>query len=163
MVSVMAQLERGRPEILQAKQSSFGRWLKTARQRKGWSGEMLAAAVETSQSMISAYERGFRSPRREKAVELAEALGADPREALEALMADTPGLEPLPELDRIPEETLLEHIELYTGDNPVLVSAREFQKALAAARAAGPVGGEEMPAVVRNGRGARKRIQDVDK
>jgi transcriptional regulator with XRE-family HTH domain len=53
---------------------------------------MLAAAVETSQSMISAYERGFRSPKREKAAELATALGADPREALDALIADTPGL-----------------------------------------------------------------------
>lgn len=94
MVSVMAQLERGRPEVLQAKSSSFGQWLKAARQKKGWSGEMLATAVETSQSMISAYERGFRSPRREKAAELATALGADPREALEALMADTPGLTP---------------------------------------------------------------------
>jgi GTP1/Obg family GTP-binding protein len=33
------------------------------------------------------------------AAQLAEALGADPREALEALMADTPGLEPLAELE----------------------------------------------------------------
>lgn len=92
---------------------------------------------------------------------LAVALGADPREALEALMADTPGLDPLPEIERLPEEALLEGIELYTGDNPVLVSAREFQRAIAASRAAGPVGGEEMPEVVRNGRGAKKRIQDA--
>lgn len=162
MVSVMAQLERGRPEILQAKQSSFGRWLKSARQKKGWSGEMLAAAVETSQSMISAYERGFRHPHRERAAELATALGADPREALEALIADTPGLEPLPEMERIPEEALLEHIELYTGDNPVLLSAQAVQKALATAREAGPVGGEDMPGLVRNGRGAKKRIQKID-
>lgn len=71
----------------------FGAWLRAARRRKGWSGEMLAAEIGTSQGNISLYERGLRFPHRERAVELAEALGADPREALRALMADTPGLD----------------------------------------------------------------------
>ena len=93
MVYVMANSERGRPEVLEAKQSNFGTWLKVARQRKGWSGEMLATAVETSQSMVSAYERGHRHPRRDKAVQIAQALGANPQDALNALMADTPGLD----------------------------------------------------------------------
>ncbi len=38
------------------------------------------------------------------AVELATALGADPREALEALMADTPGLEPVVVVERVPTD-----------------------------------------------------------
>lgn len=153
----------GVPANVRDNMSNFGEWLRAARERRGWSQAQVAEYAETSVPTISRVETGERNPSRKLVTKIAVALGADPREALEALMADTPGLEPLPELDRIPEETLLEHIELYTGDNPVLVSAREFQKALAAARAAGPVGGEEMPGLVRNGRGARKRIQDVDK
>lgn len=118
----MGTIERGRPETLQAKESSFSKWLKAARQRKGISGEQLAAAVGASQSMISAYERGFRLPRRERAVLLASALGEDPREALEALMADTPGLDQ--ELERVADdEELQSRILAYDGPNPILRSA----------------------------------------
>jgi transcriptional regulator with XRE-family HTH domain len=161
----MGTVGRGRPASEVPTGNNFGAWLRERRRDRDLTGEALAFRMggKLTQSSISHYERGTKKPEATTVFLLAQALGADPREALEALMADTPGLEPLPEIDRIPEETLLEHIELYTGDNPVLVSAREFQKALAAARTAGPVGGEEMPGLVRNGRGAKKRIQDVDK
>lgn len=71
----------------------FAAWLKSARAQKGWSGERLAEEVGTSQGTISMYERGLRHPHRERAVKIAEALGVDPRAALEALMIDTPGVE----------------------------------------------------------------------
>jgi transcriptional regulator with XRE-family HTH domain len=72
---------------------NFGKWLRAARRKKGWSGELLAVEIGTSQGNISLYERGLRHPHRERAVELATALGADPREALQALMKDTPGMD----------------------------------------------------------------------
>ena len=123
MVAIMAQTERGRPETLQAKKSTFGQWLKESRQRKGWSGEMLASEVDTSQSMISAYERGFRFPRREKAVQIAQALGADPREALEALMQDTPGIEPLATLaDVQTPDTTLREFDLLTPEEQLVIA-----------------------------------------
>jgi transcriptional regulator with XRE-family HTH domain len=49
-----------------------------------------------SQGAVSLYERGARHPRREKVVQFALALGVNPQEALDALIADTPGLEATP-------------------------------------------------------------------
>lgn len=56
----------------------------------------MAEELGLSQGGVSLYERGARHPKRENAARIATALGADPREALEALMADTPGLRDLP-------------------------------------------------------------------
>lgn len=102
--------------------TAFATWLKRARANKGWSGERLAEEIGTSQGTISMYERGQRHPHRERAVLLASALGEDPREALEALMADTPGLDQ--ELERVADdEELQSRILAYDGPNPILRSA----------------------------------------
>jgi transcriptional regulator with XRE-family HTH domain len=85
------------------------------------------------------------------------------REALEALMADTPGLEPLPEIERIPDEDeLLAGIQAYTGDHPTLMAAKAFQMALDAAKARGNVTGEEPEDELVYGRGPAKGIVKVD-
>jgi transcriptional regulator with XRE-family HTH domain len=144
---------------------NFGEWLKAMRQQRGFSLRALAEAAGVSHVSVDKAERGggVRDSTLELLVGALAGSEASLEEVQELLLEARRVRAGLPEMERIPEETLLEHIELYTGDNPVLVSAREFQKALAAARVAGPVGGEEMPSVVRNGRGAKKRVQDVDK
>lgn len=101
----------------------FGGWLRSARRRKGWSGEMLAAEIGTSQGNISLYERGLRFPHRERAVALAEALGADPREALRALMADTPGIAPLATLEEVQSsDTILREFDLLTPEEQSVIA-----------------------------------------
>lgn len=110
---------------------AFAAWLRSARLSKGWTGERLAEAVETSQGTISMYERGQRFPHRERAVELANALGAPPEDALEALMKDTPGvsenvtMEPVREMS----DEEWELIELYRGVKP---EQRDFYRRLMA-------------------------------
>lgn len=145
--------------------AGLGEWIKQKRLENKLSLRELADLAGIAHSSLDKAERGggVRDSTLELLVGALAGEGASPEEVRDLLLEARRVRAGLPEIDRIPEETLLEHIELYTGDNPVLVSAREFQKALSAARAAGPVGGEEMPGLVRNGRGARKRIQDVDK
>lgn len=183
MVYMMSPQPYAKPPPV-GRSGAFAEWLREARSRKGWSGERLAEEVETSQGTVSMYERGLRHPHRERAVELATALGADPREALEALMADTPGLEPVVEMERaVDEELLQDSLMAYTGDNPVLraarraalgeqslmtreeaASAEQMASSLEKARQSGSVGGEGMPPVVVRGNGpVKKRIQKVDK
>lgn len=97
------------------------------------------------------------------AVELATALGADPREALEALMADTPGLEPVVEIEReVNEEELQESIMAYTGSDPVLSAAKNTAEAVAGAmkRAGAALTGEEPEEYIVRGR--RKGITRID-
>jgi transcriptional regulator with XRE-family HTH domain len=79
--------------------TNFGEWLKKERLAKNLSGRDLAVIADTTHASVSRFETGDRNPSRRMAAQLAEALGADPREALEALMADTPGLAPAPELE----------------------------------------------------------------
>lgn len=61
---------------------SFSAWLRNAREQKGWSGERLAEEVRTTQGNISQYERGDRTPRRKRIVEIATALGMPADDAL---------------------------------------------------------------------------------
>ena len=78
-------------------------------------------------------------------------------------MADTPGLDPLPEIERIPDEDeLLAGIQAYTGDNPTIMAAKAFQMALDAAKARGNVTGEEPEEYLVYGRGPAKGITKVD-
>lgn len=78
-------------------------------------------------------------------------------------MADTPGLLPVVEIERIPDEDeLLAGIQAYTGDNPTLMAAKMFQKALADARARGDMTGEEPEEYLVYGRGSAKGITKVD-
>ena len=72
---------------------AFGDWVKTERKAKGLTLKGLEAITGVSYGAISDWERGRRTPHRDTAVSVAQALGADPRGALEALMADTPGIE----------------------------------------------------------------------
>lgn len=74
----------------------FGDWVKAKRKEQGITLKELDALTGVSYGAISDWERGRRTPHRETAVRIATALGADPHEALEALMADTPGLESQP-------------------------------------------------------------------
>lgn len=94
----MANVGRGRPATEVPIGNNFGAWLRQARLKRDLTGEALAFAFGKgmTQGRISAYERGIKKPERQTAAELAQALGVDPREALEALMADTPGLAPVP-------------------------------------------------------------------
>ena len=71
----------------------FGDWLKTERKKKSLTQDQLAEISDLTKAQISRLESGVQGTKRPTAVRLATALGADPREALEALMADTPGLE----------------------------------------------------------------------
>lgn len=89
---MMATKSSARQDSVVKTTGYFAAWLKAARAKKGWSGERLAGEIGTSQGTISMYERGLRHPHRERAVKMAEILGADPREALGALMIDTPGV-----------------------------------------------------------------------
>jgi transcriptional regulator with XRE-family HTH domain len=145
--------------------AGLGEWIKQKRLERKLSLRDLADLAGIAHSSLDKAERGggVRDSTLELLVGALAGSEASLEEVQELLLEARRVRAGLHEMERIPEETLLEHIELYTGDNPVLVSAREFQKALAAARVAGPVGGEEMPGLVRNGRGAKKRVQDVDK
>jgi transcriptional regulator with XRE-family HTH domain len=97
----MGNVGRGRPATEVPSGNNFGAWLRSTRLKRGLTGEALAFAFGKgmTQGRISAYERGIKKPERQTASELATALGADPREALEALIADTPGFAPAPELE----------------------------------------------------------------
>lgn len=85
----------GRPPVAVPEGNAFGLWLRSERKKQELTGEALAFLVGDgmTQGRISAYERGQRKPHRDTVVKIAQALGSDPREALRALMADTPGLE----------------------------------------------------------------------
>jgi len=85
--------ERGRPARAKHVPTKFGAWIKAQRLSRGWSSERMSEELGLSQGAVSLYERGSRHPKREMAVEIARALGEDPREALSALMLDTPGLD----------------------------------------------------------------------
>jgi transcriptional regulator with XRE-family HTH domain len=87
---------------------AFGDWVKAKRKEQSLTLKGMEALTGVSYGAISDWERGRRTPHRDTAVEIATALGADPREALEALMADTPGLEPLPEMTSEPDEEYLQ-------------------------------------------------------
>ena len=145
--------------------SNFGDWLREERDRRGWDQPDVATRADTSIPTISRLETGARSPSRKLAIRIAEALGADPREALEALMADTPGLEPVVEMTGVPdEEYLQEGIMGYSGPNPILsaaaATARSMQQLF---DNAGPAltGGEPREELAR-GRGPRKGITKTD-
>lgn len=92
----------GVPADVRDNMNNFGEWLRAERERRGWSQAQIAEQAETSIPTISRVETGERNPSRKLATKIATALGADPREALEALMSDTPGLEPL-EIERTPD------------------------------------------------------------
>jgi transcriptional regulator with XRE-family HTH domain len=142
---------------------NFGDWVKLKRKEQGITLKELDALTGVSYGAISDWERGRRTPHRDTAVRVAEALRSDPREALEALMADTPGLDPLPEIERIPDEDeILAGIQAYTGDNPTIMAAKAFQMALEAAKARGNVTGEEPEDELVYGRGSAKGITKVD-
>lgn len=53
----------------------IGKRIKELRQAKEWSGEYLAKTIGVSQSVISSYERGVKSPSRETLKKLANAFG----------------------------------------------------------------------------------------
>ena len=48
------------------------------REKKGWSQADLAAAIGVSEAEIKAYEGGFESPKVDKVIAIADALGVTP-------------------------------------------------------------------------------------
>lgn len=91
----MGNAGRGRPAAEVPTGNHFGAWLRKARHIRAMTGEALAFAIGggMAQGRISAYERGIKKPERDTVVKIAQALGADPADALAALMRDTPGVE----------------------------------------------------------------------
>jgi transcriptional regulator with XRE-family HTH domain len=67
-----------------------------------------------TQSSISYYERGTKKPEAATVFLLAQALGANPREAMEALMADIPGMESV-EIERTPDPDREMWVGAYDG------------------------------------------------
>lgn len=105
--------------------NNFGAWLRSKRLECHLTGEALAFAIGGSmtQGRVSAYERAHKKPERETVVQIAQALGADPREALEALMADTPGIEPLATLAEVQTpDTLLREFDQLTPEEQCVVA-----------------------------------------
>jgi transcriptional regulator with XRE-family HTH domain len=62
----------------------FGTWLREARDRRGWTLEVLAKSANTSHPTISRLEHGRANPSRKMVLRLAEALGVDPADGLSA-------------------------------------------------------------------------------
>lgn len=95
-ISHMERTGRGRTAKDVPQGNHFGAWLRARRTDRHLTGEALAFAIGggMTQGRISAYERGHKKPERDTAVRIAEALNTEPREALEALMADTEGYSP---------------------------------------------------------------------
>lgn len=141
----------------------LGRWLKSHREEKKLTQMELAYAAGTTPATISRIEKGNQGATEKRVVQIATALGADPREALEALMADTPGLEPLPEMTSEPDgEYLQDSIMAYTGTNPILNAAAATARSMKELfDNAGPAltGDEPKEELVR---GRRKGITKVD-
>jgi transcriptional regulator with XRE-family HTH domain len=103
--------------------NNFGAWLRAKRLECHLTGEALAFAIGggMTQGRVSAYERGHKKPERETVVVIAQALGADPREALEALMADTPGMPPVTQEEADDPATLYrEFMALHPEDRAYL-------------------------------------------
>jgi transcriptional regulator with XRE-family HTH domain len=101
----MGTVGRGGPASEVLSGNHFGTWLRQRRKARDLTGEALAFRMggKLTQSSISHYERGTKKPEAATVFLLAQALGADPREALEALMADTPGLEAIPTKEAAPD------------------------------------------------------------
>lgn len=74
MFGQMSMGMRGRPATTLAEETPFGTWLRKERQKRGWSGEALAANAGTSQSVVSSLERGTRPATEDMAIRLAVAL-----------------------------------------------------------------------------------------
>lgn len=86
---------RGRPAEDVDPNNNFGRWLRAERVARELTGEALAFAVGDgmTQGRISAYERGFKKPEPATVAQIATALGIDPQAGLDALQADTLGID----------------------------------------------------------------------
>lgn len=149
----------------------LGRWLKSHREEKKLTQMELAYAAGTTPATISRIEKGNQGATEKRVVEIAKAMGADPREALEALQADTVGLEP--EIERIPNEDELQRALMgYHGTDPALnIAAASYREAYkhqltaediagAIRRAGPPLTGEEPEEYLV--RGSKKKIQVVD-
>lgn len=93
--AIMASTGRGRPVAEVPTGNHFGAWLRNWRSQRGLTGEALAFKLDNkvTQGQISSYETGRKKPEASTAALLAQGLGRDPSEALEALMADAPGVE----------------------------------------------------------------------
>jgi transcriptional regulator with XRE-family HTH domain len=129
----MCMEPRGRPAKLPGTETAFGAWLRDERKRRGWSGEMLAFRADTTQSIVSAIERGTRGATRDMAERLARALASDfaTAEEIEQITADallSAGFVPpggLPDATRtFTEEAFFGYLETYDGPDARIKAIR---------------------------------------
>lgn len=66
---------------------AVGQRLKSAREAKGWTQEVLAEKVDLSADHIGVVERGVKSPRLETFIDIANALECDANSLLEDVLA----------------------------------------------------------------------------
>jgi transcriptional regulator with XRE-family HTH domain len=121
--------------------SGFGEWLKVARERRGLSQQLLGDYAGLARMSVWRFENGDRTPSRKYIEALARALAPDgaSEEEIERIVADgllaagflpSPGAS-LPEIERLPDETILAQIESYDGENETLRGFKGFLKARA--------------------------------
>ena len=144
--------------------AGLGQWIKQKRLGRGLSLRELAELAGIAHSSLDKAERG--GGVRDSTLELVvQALAGEDAtsDEVEALLREArtvrAGLEIVREPD---EEYLLDGIAAYTGDNPVLMSAKAFQQALKEARERGEVTGDEPASELAYGRGPRKGITKID-
>jgi transcriptional regulator with XRE-family HTH domain len=127
--------------------SGFGPWLKEERTKRGWSQDQLGLRADLTKATISRFETGLRDPQRESVKRIGAALAPDgaSEEEVERIVADgllaagfLPSPGGLPEIERIPDETILAQIEAYEGENETLRGFKGFLKARAESREVPP-------------------------
>lgn len=125
----------------------FPEWLKTTRNARGFTLLSLAEVAEVEPSTVQRIEKRERGPSRKMVGKLARALAPDgaSEEEIERIVADgllaagfLPSTGGLPEIERIPDETILAQIEGYNGQNEILRGFSGFLKARAASKEVPP-------------------------
>lgn len=148
---------------------NFGEWLRRERTSRGLTLEGLAERTggDLTHVAIGDWERGKREPKKFNLRIICAAILGEDASAEEVERLFWKGWSALggheAQVVREPdEEYLLEGIAAYTGDNPILMSAKAFQQALKDARERGEVTGNEPAHELAHGRGARKGITKID-
>jgi transcriptional regulator with XRE-family HTH domain len=125
----------------------FPEWLKTTRNARGFTLLSLAEVAEVEASTVQRIEKRERGPSRKMVTKLSRAMAPDgsSEEEIERIVADgllaagfLPSPGGLPEIERIPDETILAQIEAYEGENETLRGFKGFLKARAESREVPP-------------------------
>lgn len=115
-------------------------WVKTERERRGWSQAELARRAGLSQPAIALLERSTRQPRPETVEGVARAFGLPSAEELYRLVYGSPAVDPLTNgaasspLDRLAAEGIPPHILAEIGELAQELSEQDWDYLLAFAR-----------------------------